>query len=67
MTTKLTTPLRREIEIDGEPYTLLLTSEGLRISRKRFREGRRIDWRTLRDLGEPEREEGTAAVARRIQ
>lgn len=67
MTTKLTTPLRREIEIDGEPYTVQMTSDGLRISRKRFREGRRIAWRTLLELGEPERAEGTAAVARRIQ
>lgn len=67
MTTKLTTPLRREIEIDGEPYTVHLTSDGLRISRKRFREGRKIAWRSLLDLGELERAEGTAAVARRIQ
>lgn len=67
MTTKLTTPLRREIEIDGEPYTVLLTGDGLRISRKRFREGQTIAWRTLLEIGELERAEGTAAVARRIQ
>lgn len=67
MTTRLTTPLRREIDIDGEPYTVLLTPDGLRISRKRFREGREIPWRTMLELGELERQEGTATVARRIQ
>ena len=54
MTTRLTDPLRREIEIDGEPYTILLTPTGVRLSRKRFREGRIVTWRALRDLGELE-------------
>ena len=47
MTTKLTEPLRREIEIDGELYTVLLTPLGIRLSRKRFREGRSVTWRAL--------------------
>lgn len=55
MTTKLTEPLRREIEIDGEPYTVLLTPVGIQISRKRFRYGQLVTWRALRDQGEPER------------
>ena len=55
MTTKLTQPLRREIEIDGEPYTVVLTSEGVRLNRKRFREGRVMSWRALWELGTPER------------
>lgn len=49
MTTKLTEPLRREIQIDGEPYTVLLTQEGVRLTRKRFREGPFISWKALRD------------------
>jgi hypothetical protein len=57
MTTKLTTPLRREIEIDGEPFTVLLTAEGIRLTRKRFRGGRSLTWRSLWEQGrdEPER------------
>ena len=55
MTTKLTEPLRREIEIDGEPYTVLLTPLGIRLSRKRFREGKLLTWRALWDQGELER------------
>ena len=54
MTTKLTQPITREIEIDGEPYTVLVTPRGVRISRKRFRHGRTISWRTLWESGELE-------------
>ena len=55
MTTKLTDALRREIEIEGEPYTVVLSPRGIRLSRKRFREGRLVTWKTLWDLGELER------------
>jgi hypothetical protein len=54
MTTKLTEPMRREVEIDGEPFTILVTPRGVRISRKRFREGRTISWRALWESGELE-------------
>jgi len=54
MTTRLTEPLRREIEIDGEAYTIVVTPAGVRLSRKRFREGRFVTWRALRDSGELE-------------
>jgi hypothetical protein len=47
MTTKLTKPIRREIEIDGEPYTLVVSPEGVRLLKKRFRSGRAISWRAL--------------------
>jgi hypothetical protein len=59
MTTKLTEPLKREIEIDGEAYTVVLTPRGLRLSRKRFRQGRQVAWRTIWDQGEPEKSEHT--------
>jgi hypothetical protein len=47
MTTKLTTPLKREIEIDGEPYTLTVAVEGLRLVRKGRRKGHELAWRAL--------------------
>ena len=47
MTLKLTTPLRREIEIDGEQFTLVVSAEGIRLTRKRFRSGRTLSWRAL--------------------
>jgi hypothetical protein len=54
MTTRLLEPIRREIEIDGEPYTIVVTPVGVRLSRKRFRNGRFMAWKDLRDKGELE-------------
>ena len=47
MTTKLTVPLRREIEIDGEEFTVTITADGLRLTRKRHRVGVAVSWRLL--------------------
>lgn len=54
MTTRLTEPLRREIEIDGEAYTIVITPAGVRLTRKRFREGRFVSWRSVLDGSELE-------------
>jgi hypothetical protein len=51
MTLKLTTPLRREIEIDGETFTVVISPEGIRMSRKRFRGGRSLSWGALWSQG----------------
>jgi hypothetical protein len=63
MTIKLTTPLRREIEIDGEPFTVVLSSVGVRLTRKRFRAGRMLSWRAIWERGDDELE-GRAGGAR---
>ena len=47
MTTKLTSALRREIEINGEPYTLTISPDGLRLVRKGHRRGHNLAWRAL--------------------
>ena len=47
MTTKLTTPLKREIEVDGEVYTLTISPVGLRLVRKGRRKGHELGWRAL--------------------
>ncbi len=52
MTTKLIDPLRREIEIGGKPFTVVLTPRGIRLSHKRFREGRVVSWKALWESGE---------------
>jgi hypothetical protein len=68
MTTRLVEPLRREVEIDGETFTVVVSADGVRISRKRFREGRSITWRALWNSGELEHDaEEPARAARRIQ
>lgn len=47
MTTKIEKPIRREIEIDGEPYTVVITPQGVRLTRKRFRSGKAVSWKTI--------------------
>jgi hypothetical protein len=47
MPTRLDKPLKREIEIDGEPYTLTITPEGLKLTRKGKRKGHELSWRDL--------------------
>jgi hypothetical protein len=54
MTTRLTEALRREVEIDGELYTIVISPEGVRLTRKRFREGTFVSWRAMRDGEMPE-------------
>jgi hypothetical protein len=47
MATKLSKEIRREIEIDGEPFTVAISPVGVRLTRKRFRSGRSLSWRAL--------------------
>jgi hypothetical protein len=47
MTTKLTAPFKREIDIDGEKYTLTVTPEGLKLVLKGKRKGLELAWRSL--------------------
>lgn len=47
MVTKLQKEIRREVEIDGEPFTVTISPTGVRITRKRFRSGRALSWRAL--------------------
>jgi hypothetical protein len=54
MATKLTHAIRREIVIDEEPFTVVISPSGLRLSRKRFRSGRQVTWQTLWRQGMPD-------------
>ncbi|HEU4565036.1 MAG TPA: hypothetical protein VFS05_10325 [Gemmatimonadaceae bacterium] len=47
MTTKLDKTIRREIEIDGNAYTVAMSPEGVKLTRKGFRRGAEITWRDL--------------------
>ena len=49
MTTKIDKPIRREIEINGEAYTVVITPQGVRLTRKRFRSGRVVSWKAILD------------------
>ena len=47
MTTKLTEPLRREIDIDGVLYTLTITPRGMTLVVKGRRKGYELEWSAL--------------------
>ncbi|HKO16265.1 MAG TPA: hypothetical protein VJU87_08495 [Gemmatimonadaceae bacterium] len=47
MPTKLERTIRREVEIDGEPFTVAISPDGIRLTKKRFRSGLALSWRQL--------------------
>jgi hypothetical protein len=47
MTTKLTGPLKREVEIEGQLYTLTITPDALRLVPKGRRKGYELGWKSL--------------------
>jgi len=47
MTTRLETPLRREITIDGKPHTLTIDPDGLKLVEKGRRKGVELTWAAL--------------------
>lgn len=59
MSTKLVKEIRREIEIDGEPFTVAISPSGVKLTRKRFRSGRALSWRALWQGRPGEQEDAT--------
>ena len=57
--TKLDKPIRREIEIEGKSYTLMVAPESLKLTQKGHRNGVELRWKDL--IG------GDAAVASALQ
>jgi hypothetical protein len=47
MTTRLEGALKREIDIDGAPWTLTLTPQGMTLAPKGRRKGVTLDWKAL--------------------
>ena len=47
MTTKLESPLKREIIIKGTPYIVTITPEGLKLVPKGRRKGYELEWQAL--------------------
>lgn len=47
MMTPLDKPLRRELDIDGQPYTLVVDPEGLKLVEKGRRKGITLRWQDL--------------------
>ena len=47
MATKLSKQLKREIEVDGKPYMITLSPEGVKLTEKGKRLGREHSWKKL--------------------
>lgn len=47
MTTKLDRPLKRELNIDGDPYVLTISPDGLKLAPKGKRKGQELAWTDL--------------------
>ena len=47
MATKLDKPLKREVQIEGKPYMLTVSPEGLKLVRKGRRKGQELSWNAL--------------------
>jgi hypothetical protein len=47
MMTRLDKPLKREVIVNGEPYTLTISPEGLKIVSKGRRKGQQLAWHEL--------------------
>jgi hypothetical protein len=60
MTTKLDKTLKREIDIDGQPYTVTISPQGVKLTQKGFRKGREMSWRSLWQGGT---EEGSGGLS----
>jgi hypothetical protein len=47
VTTKLEKELKREIMIDGEPYTITISPVGLKLAAKGRRKGQELEWKEM--------------------
>jgi hypothetical protein len=51
MTTKLDKTLKREIEIDGQAYTVAISPDGVKLTQKGYRKGPELTWRQVLAFG----------------
>jgi hypothetical protein len=47
MATRLDKSIKRELELDGTLYTILIAPEGLKITEKGKRKGQELSWRSI--------------------
>lgn len=48
--TKLDKPIKREIDINGEPHVLTISPTGLTITKKRARNGKSVSWAKVQHM-----------------
>ena len=47
MATKLDKVLKREIELDGQSYIVSISPDGVKVTKKGFRKGMEVTWRSI--------------------
>jgi hypothetical protein len=47
MTTKLDRPIKRELELDGTLYTIVISPDGVKVTEKGKRRGQELSWRSI--------------------
>jgi hypothetical protein len=47
MATKLDKAIKRELELDGKLYTVIIAPDGLKVTEKGKRKGQEISWRSI--------------------
>jgi len=45
--TKLEKPLKRELNLEGEPYIVVISPEGLKVTQKGRRKGLELSWKDI--------------------
>lgn len=59
MATKLDKTIKRELDMDGQAYTVAISPTGIKLTQKGYRKGRGMTWRALWAGGQ---EEGSAGA-----
>jgi len=47
MATKLDKPIKRELELDGQLYTVIMAPDGIKVTEKGKRKGQEVSWRAI--------------------
>lgn len=47
MATRLEKALKRELDIDGKPYTITISPDGVKVVEKGRRNGQEMSWRSI--------------------
>ena len=47
MATRLEKALKRELDIDGKPYTITISPDGVKVVEKGRRNGQELSWRSI--------------------
>lgn len=54
MATKLDKTIKRELDMDGQAYTVAISPDGVKLTQKGFRKGREMSWKAFWALGTEE-------------